>query len=111
MSLDFTHDYSNHSLIDNSHRYSKLYKLSSIDSINVKCGDKLLLQTECGEYSMFIATEDTGEDGILHLSKLVEFNFTKDGESIFPTNTMSNVNSNTDINISNCQSNCHCCHK
>lgn len=77
MSLDFTYDYSNHTLLDDIHKYSKIFKLVEVTSEEVTKGDQLLLKTPCNEYGMFIAVNDTSEDGTLHLSKLIEFDFTK----------------------------------
>lgn len=77
MSLDFTYDYSNHTLLDNSHKYTKLYKLVPVEASSILKGDTLLLQTSCGDYGMFISIDNPSPDGTLHLSKLLEFDFTK----------------------------------
>lgn len=76
MSLDFTQDYSNHNLLDNIHKYTKVYKLQPVNADDVVKGDTVLLKTSCGEYGVFIATEDSTET-TMHLSKLIEFEFSK----------------------------------
>lgn len=108
MSLDFTHDYSNHNLLDNAHKYTKIYKLSPTDTMNVHCGDKLLLQTTCGEYGLFIATEDTGEDGILHVTQLREFSFTKDGTITYPDDYSMNGSGNGSNDNNSTNNACDC---
>lgn len=82
MSLEYTHDYTNHNLLDDkNHRYTKLYKLVSAEASDVKKGDLVLLKTAGGRFGVFIAFEDTTEDNALHLSKYSEFDFTKYDES------------------------------
>lgn len=99
MSLDFTQDYSNHNLLDDIHRYTKIYKLTPMEVTDVSQGDILLLKTDCGEYGMFIATADTNEeDKVLHVSKLVEYEFVQDKPKPYKNN-----NPDTD-------NNCDCCH-
>ena len=39
MSVDYTHDYSDHVLLDNKNKYKELYKLSSATASDVHTGD------------------------------------------------------------------------
>lgn len=76
MSLDYTRDYSNHVLLDNKAKYSKIYKLSTTtDVADIEKGDILLLQTPCGKWGLFIALSAADEDGTLHLSKYSDQEF------------------------------------
>lgn len=76
MSLDFTRDYSNHVLLDNKAKYSKIYKLpKESDAIDIEKGDIVLLQTPCGKWGLFIALSAADEDGTLHLSKYTDQEF------------------------------------
>lgn len=83
MSLDFSHDYSNHELLSNKNRYSELYKLQSVTAENVNTGDLLLIKTACDKYGLFIAVAPSEEDGTLHLSKFTAVDFTKDTPTIY----------------------------
>lgn len=75
MSIDYTHDYSNHVLVDNKNRYTELYKLEKSTASNINTGDIILLKTSCGRYGIFIATSVPDSDGTLHLSKYSEVDF------------------------------------
>lgn len=75
MSLDFTYDYSNHTLLDNANKYSKLYKLIPVEASQVTKGDLVLVKTDCGKYGLFISVDDTNEDNVLHLSSYHELDF------------------------------------
>ena len=77
MSVDYTHDYSDHVLLDNKNKYTELYKLSSSTAADVNAGDLLLLKTACGRYGMFVALSAPEPDGTLHLSKYSEVDFIK----------------------------------
>lgn len=92
MSLDFTKDYSNHVLLDNKSKYSKLYKLGEADSSDVHRGDLVLLQTPCGKFGLFLALDDASEDGTLHLTKYSEVDFYKfDSSSMESASGLSNA--------------------
>lgn len=81
MSIDYTYDYSNHVLLDNKSKYSKIYSLSLVDDAStVKAGYKLLIKTSCGQYKLFIATDDAEPDGTLHLTPYSEVDFSKEPE-------------------------------
>lgn len=75
MSIDFTHDYSDHVLLDSRNRYKELYKLAVAEAADVKKGDLVLLKGPCGCYKIFMATADSDEDGTLHLTKYAELDF------------------------------------
>jgi hypothetical protein len=76
MSLDYTRDYSNHVLLDNKAKYSKIYKLpTESDATDIEKGDILLLQTPCGKWGLFIALSAADEDGTLHLAKYSDQEF------------------------------------
>lgn len=77
MSIDFTHDYSNHTLLENKNRYTELYKLSNSSASDIHKGDLVLLKTACGRYGIFIASEDPDADETLHLSPYSEVDFIK----------------------------------
>ena len=77
MTIDFTHDYSDHVLLDSRNKYTELYALSPTSAENVHRGDILLLKTACGRYGLFIAVSSPSEDGTLHLSKYLETDFIK----------------------------------
>ena len=77
MSVDYTHDYSDHVLLDNKNKYKELYKLSSATASDVHTGDLVLLQTACGRYGIFVAVANPDPDGTLHLSKYSEVDFIK----------------------------------
>lgn len=77
MSIDYTHDYSDHVLLDNKNKYTELYKLSGSTAADVNAGDLLLLKTACGRYGIFVALSTADEDGTLHLSKYSEVDFIK----------------------------------
>lgn len=81
MSIDYTYDYSNHVLLDNKSKYSKIYSLLLVTDVSsVKAGNKLLIKTSCGQYKLFIATEDAESDGTLHLTPYSEVDFSKEPE-------------------------------
>lgn len=76
MSLDYVRDYSNHVLLDNKAKYSKIYKLpKESDVVDIEKGDIILLQTPCGKWGLFIALSAADEDGTLHLSKYTDQEF------------------------------------
>lgn len=77
MSIDYTHDYSDHVLLDNKNKYTELYKLSGSTAADVSAGDLLLLKTACGRYGIFVALSTADSDGTLHLSKYSEVDFIK----------------------------------
>lgn len=77
MSVDFTLDYSNHTLLDSKPKYSNIYKLVEVDASAVKKGDLLLLKTPCGQYRLYMAIADSDDDNTLHLSKYSEIDFAK----------------------------------
>ena len=77
MSVDYTRDYSNHTLLDNQAHYSKIYKLDEIQASDGHKGDLILLKTPCGQYRLYIATGDSDEDNTLHLSRYSEIDFFK----------------------------------
>lgn len=77
MSIEYTHDYANHVLLENKNRYTELYKLSSADAAEVSKGDLVLLKTVCGRYGIFVAVEDPSADGTLHLTPYAECDFIK----------------------------------
>lgn len=77
MSVDYTHDYSDHVLLDNKNKYTELYRLSSSTASAVNTGDLLLLKTACGRYGIFVALSSADADGTLHLSKYSEVDFIK----------------------------------
>ena len=77
MSLDYTLDYSNHVLLDSKNRYKDLYKLYKTEAENISRGDLVLVKTPCGKYGIFVAIDDTGEDGALHLTQYSELEFVK----------------------------------
>lgn len=80
MSIDFTKDYSNHTLLDNKRKYKEVYRLEPSEFTDVKKGDLLLLKTMCGCYGVFMATADSDEDGTLHVTRYAEIEFEKMGE-------------------------------
>ena len=76
MSLDYVRDYSNHVLLDNKSKYSKLYKITAeSDATDIEKGDIVLLKTPCGKWGLFIALSEAEEDGTLHLSKYTDQEF------------------------------------
>lgn len=77
MSIDFTHDYANHSLLENKNRYTELYKLDSSSASDIHKGDLVLLKTACGKYGIFIASSDPDPDETLHLSPYSGVDFIK----------------------------------
>lgn len=80
MSVDFSTDYSNHTLLDNKAKYSKIYKLSEVEASDVEKGDLVLLKTPCGQYRLYMATSSSDEDNTLHLTRYAEVDFIKAGE-------------------------------
>jgi hypothetical protein len=79
MSLDFTTDYANHTLLDNKSKYSKIYKLTEVEASDVSLGDLILLKTPCGQYRLYMATGSADEDNTLHLTRYAEVDFIKAG--------------------------------
>lgn len=77
MSIDFHHDYSDHTLLDNRNHYKEIYKLSLAEASEIQKGDLVLLKGPCGCYKIFMATADSDEDGTLHLTKYAEMDFVK----------------------------------
>ena len=75
MSLDYVRDYSNHVLLDNKAKYSKIYKIAESDASDIEKGDLILLKTPCGKWGLFIALSAADEDGTLHLSKYTDQEF------------------------------------
>lgn len=75
MSIDYTHDYEPHTLLENKNRYTELYKLSSVTSSDVHTGDLVLLKSSCGQYGVFVSLSEPDDDGTLHLSKYSEIEF------------------------------------
>lgn len=75
MSIEFTRDYSNHTLLDNKNKYTELYKLSRSEASDVHKGDLLLLKTQCGRYGIFMAVDEPDDDNTLHLTKYYETDF------------------------------------
>jgi hypothetical protein len=80
MSIEYTRDYSNHTLLDNKNKYTELYKLSSAEASDVHKGDLLLLKTQCGRYGIFMASDEPDPDNTLHLTKYYEIDFIKSCE-------------------------------
>ena len=80
MSLDYTTEYANHTLLDNKAKYSKIYKLTEVEASDVHLGDLVLLKTPCGQYRLYMATGDAdAEDNTLHLTRYAEIDFYKAG--------------------------------
>jgi hypothetical protein len=79
MSVDFSTDYSNHTLLDNKAKYEKIYMLSEAEATDVHKGDLVLLKTPCGQYRLYMATADSDEDNTLHLTRYAEVDFYKAG--------------------------------
>ncbi len=77
MSIDYTHDYTNHTLLDNKPHYSKIFKLDEIEASDVHRGDLIVLKTPCGQYRLYLALDDADEDNTLHLSRYSEIEFAK----------------------------------
>lgn len=80
MSVDYNVDYSNHTLLDNKSKYSKIYKLTEIQASGVSQGDLLLLKTPCGQYRLYMSIAAADEDNTLHLTRYSEIDFAKAGE-------------------------------
>lgn len=76
MSLDFTHDYCDHTLVNNKNKYTKIYKLVQVEASDVKQGDVVMIETPCGRNELYIATQDS-TDSTLHLSKYSSNEFIK----------------------------------
>ena len=81
MSVDFTTDYANHTLLDNKAKYSKIYKLSEVEASDIEKGDLVLLKTPCGQYRLYMATAAADEDNMLHLTRYAEVDFIEAGTS------------------------------
>lgn len=81
MSLDYTTEYANHTLLDNKSKYSKIYKLKEVEASDISLGDLVLLKTPCGQYRLYMATGEADEDNTLHLTKYAEIDFYKAGTS------------------------------
>lgn len=77
MSVDYTHDYSDHALIDCKPKYSKIYKLEEIEASDVHRGDLIVLKTPCNQYRIYVALDDADEDNTLHLTRYSEIEFAK----------------------------------
>lgn len=88
MSIDYTHDYSNHVLLDNKPKYEKLYKLSEAEASDVSKGDLILLKTPCGKYGLYIALSDADEEGTLSLAKYSSTEFIKFDADAVSTSTI-----------------------
>ena len=80
MSIDFTTDYSNHTLIDNKAKYSKIYKLVEVEPSDINKGDLVLLKTPCGQYRLYMSISSADEDNTLHLTRYAEIDFVKADE-------------------------------
>lgn len=80
MSVDYNVDYSNHTLIDNKSKYSKIYKLTEVEASDVHLGDLILLRTPCNQFRLYMAIGDSDEDNTLHLTRYSEIDFAKAGE-------------------------------
>ena len=83
MSLDFAQDYSNHDLLENVHRYKKLYKVVPVAATDLTTGDLVLVQSSCKQYGLFITVSDTDPNGTVHLSKFTDFDFVEDTDNKF----------------------------
>ena len=81
MSLEYTVEYANHSLLDNKAKYSKIYKLTEVVASDISLGDLVLLKTPCGQYRLYMATGPADEDNTLHLTRYAEIDFAKVGTS------------------------------
>lgn len=81
MSLDYTVDYANHTLLDNKLKYSKIYKLSEIEASDVSMGDLILLKTPCGQYRLYMSIGSADEDNTLHLTRYAELDVCQAGTS------------------------------
>ena len=82
MSIDFHHDYSDHTLLDNKRKYREIYKLEPAEASEIHKGDLVLVKTFCGCFGVFMASADSDEDNTLHLIKYAEIDFAKfDGDS------------------------------
>lgn len=77
MSIDYTTDYTNHTLLDNKAKYDKIYKLTEVEASDVNKGDLVLLKTPCGQYRLYMATAPADEDNTLHLTRYAEVDFIK----------------------------------
>jgi hypothetical protein len=99
MSLDYTKDYSNHLLLDNKAKYSKIYKITESEASELSKGDIILLKTPCGKFGLFIVTADTGNDGTIHVSKYTDQEFIS-YDSYLESNTASS--SVTYTTVGNC---------
>lgn len=104
MSVDYNVEYYNHTLLDNQAKYDKIYKLTEVVASDVHRGDLVLLKTPCGQYKLYMAIDDSGEDNTLHLTRYAEIDFYK-----------SNYDPNSDLVISESDScgnqvnnNCNC---
>lgn len=94
MSIDFTHDYSDHVLLDNRNHYKELYKLSAAEASDIQKGDLVLIKGPCGCYKLFIATADSDEDGTLHLTKYAEIDFVKADDDTSGGSVVASVSAN-----------------
>lgn len=102
MSLDYVRDYSNHVLLDNKAKYSKIYRLSEeSDASAVEKGDVLLLKMPCGKYGLFVALSSADEDGTLHLSKYSDQEFIS-FDSYLESNTTSSTITTTTVGNCGC---------
>lgn len=82
MSIDFHHDYSDHTLLDNKRKYREIYKLSPAEAADLHKGDLVLLKTFCGCFGVYFVTADSDEDNTIHVTKYAEIDFAKlDGDS------------------------------
>lgn len=95
MSLDFTRDYSNHVLLDNKAKYSKIYKIAESNASGIEKGDIVLLKTPCGKWGLFIALSVADEDGTLHLSKYNDQEFISYDEYLNSNATSSTITTTT----------------
>jgi hypothetical protein len=101
MSLDYTRDYSNHVLLDNKAKYSKIYKIAESDASDIEKGDLILLKTPCGKWGLFIALSAADEDGTLHLSKYTDQEFIS-FDSYLEQNTASSSITTTSVGGCGC---------
>lgn len=81
MSLDYTTDYTNHTLLDNKMKYEKIYKLTEVIASDITKGDLILLKTPCGQYRLYMATAEADENNTLHLTRYAELEYIKYDES------------------------------
>lgn len=77
MSLDYTTDYTNHTLLDNKMKYEKVYKLTEVIASDITKGDLVLLKTPCGQYRLYMATAEADENNTLHLTRYAELEYIK----------------------------------